>query len=600
MPRTTSRERNSALQYTASLGAFASRLEKRLEQMRRQEFAERFWAKDARLWKHDRKALEAIRNRLGWLYIAQGMRSECAALTDFARKVRGAGFTHAALLGMGGSSLGAEVCRRTFGVARGFLDLSVLDSTDPAVIRHLETKLPIEKTLFLVSTKSGTTAETLCFFRYFFEKVRQRRGEEAGANFIAITDAGTPLVSLAAEKGFRRVFLNPSDIGGRFSVLSYFGLVPAALIGADIAKLLERAVQWLPQTNPVMATEGNPAVELGAILGEMGLQGRDKVTFFLSPPIASFGAWVEQLIAESTGKEGKDVLPIVGEAPGKAGVYGADRVFVHLRLRSSKDTAISSRLAALEAAGHPVIRIEMNDLLDLGTEFYRWEVATAVAASMQKTNPFDEPNVQESKDNTNRLLRVFETQKQIPEPPPLLRESGVSLYGDLPVKSLFRRLMSRAGGHRPRLREVLTEFFRQSKAGEYLALLAYLPPFPQNERMLQKLRRQMRDELGVATSLGFGPRYLHSTGQFHKGGPPKGRFVEITAENKSDFSIPGLPYTFGLLKRAQALGDLEALQSRKLPILRLHLEKGPREGLRQLVKWMKSESPPGRGDFPAR
>ncbi|MBI1955981.1 MAG: glucose-6-phosphate isomerase [Acidobacteria bacterium] len=559
--------------------------------MRRQDFARRFWAKDATLWKRDKKAVEAIRQRLGWLFITQAMRRECPALVDFARQVREAGFTHAVLLGMGGSSLGSEVCRQTFGVASGFLDLSVLDSTDPGVIRRLESNLPLEKTLFLVSTKSGTTTETLCFFRYFFEKVRQHKGERAGENFVAITDSGTPLVSLAAEKQFRRTFLNPSDIGGRFSVLSYFGLVPAALLGVDIGRLLERAAQWLPTAGSRMATEENPAMQLGALLGELGLIGRDKVTFFLSPSIASFGTWVEQLIAESTGKEGKGLLPIVGEPPAEPAIYGPDRVFIHIRLRSSADGEISRRLVALEAAGHPVIRIEMNDLLDLGTEFFRWEMATAVAASVQRTNPFDEPNVKESKDNTSRLLRQFELQKQIPEPAPLLRESGIRLYGDARAKALLRRRAAHPGGRRPRLRELLAAHCRQAKAGDYLALLAYIPPAPQPEKALQQLRLQVREAVRAATCLGYGPRYLHSTGQFHKGGAPKGIFVEITADNKADLPIPGLPYTFGLLQQAQALGDLEALQSRKRPILRLHLEGSAEKGLRQLVHWMQSAFP---------
>ena len=579
------------LRHSASLGAFSSRLATRLAQMRRQDFARRFWAKDATLWKRDKKAVEAISQRLGWLFVTQTMRRECPALVEFAQQVREAGFTHAVLLGMGGSSLGSEVCRHTFGVASGFLVLAVLDSTDPAVIRRLESKLPLEKTLFLVSTKSGTTTETLCFFRYFFEKVRQHKRDRAGENFIAITDAGTPLVSLAAEKQFRRTFLNPSDIGGRFSVLSYFGLAPAALLGINIGQLLERAAQWLPSADSRMATEENPAMQLGALLGELGLKGRDKVTFFLSPPIASFGTWVEQLIAESTGKEGKGLLPIVGEPPAEPAVYGPDRVFVHMRLRSAREGETSRRLAALENAGHPVIRIELNDLLDLGTEFFRWEVATAVAATVQKTNPFDEPNVKESKDNTNRLLRQYESRRQIPETPPLLRESGIRLYDDARTKALFRRGASQPGGRRPRLQELLAAHCRQAKTGDYLALLAYIPPAPQPEKALQQLRLQVRDAVRAATCLGYGPRYLHSTGQFHKGGTPKGLFVEITADNKADLPIPGLPYTFGLLQRAQALGDLEALQSRKRPILRLHLESSPQKGLRQLVHWMKSAFP---------
>ncbi|OFW41617.1 MAG: hypothetical protein A3J28_01660 [Acidobacteria bacterium RIFCSPLOWO2_12_FULL_60_22] len=578
------------MKHSASFGPFEPRIAKRLAQMRRQRFAERFWTKDPTLWKPEKEIGRAIQDRLGWLTVVEPMQRDCQALLAFAAEARQDGFTHALLLGMGGSSLCAEVCRQTFPVVPGFLKLHVLDSTDPAAVRAAEQKLPLEKTLFLVSTKSGTTTETLCFFRYFYERVRERKGERAGDNFLAITDPGGPLVALAFEKKFRRTFLNPSDIGGRFSVLSYFGLVPAALMGVDIRRLLERAARFLPHAASGMGSEENPAVELGAILGELCLQDRNKLTFFLSPPLAAFGCWVEQLVAESTGKEGKGLLPIDGEPPAKPDAYGQDRLFVHLKLESSPDTDIVRKLKALEQAGHPVLRIVLKDRLDLGTEFFRWEIATAVAGSILKVNPFDEPNVKESKNNTERLLRQFESQGKLDEAAPLARESGISLYGDAKTKAIWKRLAARAK-RPPRIQDLLGAHCRQAKQGNYLALLAYLTPSPACGKWLQKLRAQLHAALGVATTAGYGPRYLHSTGQFHKGGPPAGVFVEITAQQKGDLAVPGCPYTFGLLKHAQALGDLEALQAKKRPILRLHLEGSPAAGLRKLAQWTKKAFP---------
>ena len=575
--------------------------------MKQQRFAERFWTKDPTLWKQDEAVGRAIRNRLGWLDVVETMQSDCPALLAFAADARQAGFTDALLLGMGGSSLCAEVLRRSFPVAPGFLRLHVLDSTDPDAVRRAEAKLPLETTLFLVSTKSGTTTETLCFFRYFYEQVSKRKGDRAGENFLAITDPGGPLVSLAAEKKFRRTYLNPPDVGGRFSVLSYFGLVPAVLMGVDIRQLLARAARFLPQNGAASATEENPAIQLGAILGELALQGRDKVTFFLSPPIASFGCWVEQLVAESTGKEGKGLLPIEGEPLGRPDSYGPDRVFAHLQLNSAADTQLVRLGKALEKAGHPVLRIGLQDRLDLGTEFFRWEIATAVAGSILEVNPFDEPNVKESKDNTERLLRKLESQGKLDESSPLCRESGIALYGDAgmiaapraaPKASPKRTTASAkpAGQVQELLRAHFGQaahfaqaaHFGQAKKGGYVAFLAYLTPSPAREKWFQQIRTRLRAALGTATTVGYGPRYLHSTGQFHKGGPPTGVFVEITARKKEDRAIPGCPYTFGTLQRAQALGDLEALRSKNRPILRLDLEGSPEAGLRRLAEWIET------------
>jgi glucose-6-phosphate isomerase len=562
-------------------------VQKRLEEAKRQRIAERFWGRDATLWTSDEEVARDISNRLGWLSVIESMQEDCSFLRSFAAEVRHAGFTHALLLGMGGSSLCTYVCRQTFGTAPGFLDLAVLDSTVPAAVREAERRSPLDRTLFLVATKSGTTTETLCFFRYFFEKVRQKKGVRTGEQFVAITDPGSPLVSQAGELRFRRTFLNPPDIGGRYSALSYFGLLPAELMGIDAQTLLGRASQLLPRDGSGSEPEQDAAIALGATLGELGLQGRDKVTFFLSPEIAAFGCWAEQLVAESTGKESKGLLAVDAEPPGKPDVYGHDRVFVHLRLRSSPDREIARTLAALEKAGHPVLRFELADALDVGKEFFRWEIATAVAAAVWKINAFDEPNVQESKDNTERFLQKLTGRGKYLEESPLIRASGIGLYGSAPASQSISGKTRRA----PKLQDVLAAHLRQAKPGNYVAILAYLAPSQATEKWLRRLRVRLRDALGVATTVGYGPRYLHSTGQLHKGGPPNGIFLQITAKDAADLPIPSRAYSFGLLKRAQAMGDLEALRARKRAILRVHLESGPERGLPHLVQWVEKAFP---------
>jgi glucose-6-phosphate isomerase len=573
-------------------------VQKRLGEVKRQGMAERFWAQDPTLWSSDEAVIRDIRERLGWLRVTESMREDCSFLRSFAAEVRHAGFTHALLLGMGGSSLCTLVLRETFGVSPRFLDLAVLDSTDPAAIRSAESRSPLERTLFLVATKSGTTTETLSFFRYFFEKLREKKGRRAGEQFVAITDPGSPLVSLAGELRFRRSFLNPPDIGGRYSALSYFGLLPAELMGIDARVLLERAAQLMPQHGAPTEPEQDAAVSLGATLAELGSQGRDKVTFFLSPQIAAFGCWAEQLVAESTGKEGQGLLPVDGEPLGKVGAYGRDRVFVHLRLRSSPDQEIARRLADLERAGHPVLRFELADALDLGKEFFRWEIATAVAAAVWRINAFDEPNVQESKDNTARVLQKFSGRGTPVEETPWMRASGIRLCGSGPgnIRGMTSSSRNKRSGGLP---DALAAYLREARPGDYVAVLAYVAPSPAAEKWLRRLRVCLRDALGVATTLGYGPRYLHSTGQLHKGGPPKGIFLQITGADPVDLPIPSQPYSFGLLKQAQAMGDLEALRARKRPILRVHLETSPERGLRQLVQWLEralpAKTPSGQG-----
>ncbi|MBI4479729.1 MAG: hypothetical protein HY651_06870 [Acidobacteria bacterium] len=583
---------SSAFESWASLGSYLPSVKTQFVRLREQHFAERFWAKDPTLWSDDPVVCRVISNRLGWLSVLPSMREDCRILRAFTDEVRLAGFTHALLLGMGGSSLSPEVCRRTFGTAPGFLDLAVLDSTDPAAVRSAERRAPLEKTLFLVATKSGTTTETLCFYHYFFEKARQRAGSRAGELFVAITDHGSPLVSMAAEKRFRRTFLNPSDIGGRYSALSYFGLLPAALLGIDIETLVDRAATLLPGAENAAQAEENPAILLGIALAQLGLHGRDKITFHLSPEIAAFGCWVEQLVAESTGKQGKGLIPVDGEPLGKPRSYGSDRAFVHMALRPLRDSGASRQLVAIEKAGHPVLRLELADKLDLGKEFFRWEIATAVAAACWKINAFDEPNVKESKDNTERLLQKLVGRGRFALERPAARDSGVRLYGGLPPAASAKGDSLRKSTSGSRVRDLLIAHLRRAQAGDYLAILAYLAPTPAIDQALERLRRSLRDGLGIATSLGYGPRYLHSTGQLHKGGPANGLFLEITAEDSTDLTIPSLPYGFSLLKQAQARGDQEALEFRPRRFLRLHLETKAESALPRIVRWVERAFPP--------
>lgn len=517
----------------------------------------RLWGKDASLWKPDEQPQRAIKNRLGWLTVAESMGEKAGEIAAFAQEVRRAGFTHALLLGMGGSSLCPEVCRATFGVKPGYLDLAVLDTTAPAAVLRMERRADPLKTLFVVSTKSGTTTETASFYKYFYEKVRALKGERAGENFVAITDPGSPLEKLAQERGFRRLFPGMPDVGGRYSALSHFGLVPMALIGVDLPKLLARAGEMARRCGAKAPTVGNPAFRLGAVLGEMARSGRDKLTFILAPALKSFGCWAEQLVAESTGKEGRGILPVDGEPLSGPGSYGRDRLFVYLRLPG--DALLDAQVRALEEAGHPVVVLNLRDKYDLGGEFFRWEMATAVASALLGVNPFDEPNVTESKDNTSRLLKDFAPGEALPE------EEAVSAHD--------------AG----RLPAALKELSGQARPGDYLALLAYLPPTPQTDEALREIRLRLRDALRLATTVGYGPRYLHSTGQLHKGGAGNGLFIQLTADDREDAAIPGEPYTFGVLKKAQALGDLQALRSRRRRVLAVNLGDDVAAGLGQLL-----------------
>jgi transaldolase/glucose-6-phosphate isomerase len=515
----------AAPRHSAELRSFDAQVARRLDQLEQDGIVKKIWAKDPTAWKDDPKTPE-ITNRLGWLSVAEAMAQQSEALTQFADEVRKK-YDRVVLCGMGGSSLAPEVLWRTFGKRDTYPHLIVLDSTDPRAVAAADAG-NVKKTLFIISSKSGTTQEPRSFFSHYWELTKGN-----GEQFVAITDPDTVLAKLAAEKKFRRTFINPPDIGGRYSALSYFGLVPAALIGVDVGGLLHRAHRMAESCAAFVPTYQNPAAWLGAILAEGTLAGRDKATFVLSPSIATFGLWAEQLIAESTGKEGKGILPVAEEPLGAPEVYGTDRVFISIALAKEQAPDVEHKLTALAKDGHPVIKLILDDRLDLGQEFFRWELATAVAGSVLRINAFDQPNVAESKKNTEAVL----AKKQPPSPAASAGEIETFLNG--------------------------------VKPGDYLAIMAYLPPTVENDRRLAAIRLKLRDRLKVATTLGYGPRFLHSTGQLHKGGKPVGHFLQITSKVEKDLPIPDEKFTFGELEAAQAEGDLQALRGRGRPAIRV-------------------------------
>ncbi|MCW3063455.1 MAG: transaldolase [Solirubrobacterales bacterium] len=496
-----------------------------------QDVAHRIWAKDWTLW-GDKP--DEIANRLGWLSISEQMLEHLGDVTAFVEQVRAAGFTDCALLGMGGSSLAPEVLRRTFGTREGYLNLHVLDSTHPDAVAGLAERVPVEHTLFIVSSKSGGTLEPRAFYAYFRNLV------DDGSHFVAITDPGTALEKQAAEEGFRKVFYGSPEIGGRYSALSAFGIVPGALIGVDVHELLERAELAVQASQPSLETEQAPALWLGLAVGELALRGRDKLTFVVDPPIDSFGLWVEQLVAESTGKEGKGIVPVPGEPLGGPGEYGDDRVFLHLRHEESPDRAHDAALADLARAGHPVLTVPFADALDLGRLFFLSELATAVGGAVLGINPFDQPNVQEAKDLTVKTIEAYTQSGAFPEEDP-----------------------------GPPLPELVA---RAERGRSYVAIMAYVPESDEVDAALETLRVAIRAHTGAATTVGYGPRFLHSTGQLHKGGPPEGIFVQLVDDGRPGVEVPGFGYDFAALVRAQAIGDGQALRGRGLPFTRVHLE----------------------------
>lgn len=550
------------------LGNYQGAVDAALADLRDNTIMARIWKHDHTVWKPDPTE---ITNRLGWLHSPQVMMEAIPEITAFADSVRAEGYTQALLLGMGGSSLAPEVFRFTFGVKPGYLDLAVLDSTDAdAVLAHAQ-RLDLAKTLFIVSTKSGGTVETFSFFKYFYNLIAAKIGsEKTGAHFIAITDPGSGLADTAKQYNFRQTFLNDPNIGGRYSALSYFGLVPAALLGVDLKKLLDVAQKMAADSKG----EDNSSGQLGAVIGELAVAGRDKVTLIASPPIKYFGAWAEQLIAESTGKEGKGILPVDGEEVGAPNVYANDRVFAYLRLEG--DTTYDAKVEALRQAGHPVVQLNLHNLYDIGSEFFRWEIATIIASRRLKINPFDQPNVESAKVLARQMVAAYQKAGKLPESTPSLQVNGVSVYSDLLAKNL---------------KEVLTKFLAQAQSGRsYVALQAYVQPTPETEVALQNLRTKIQTHLRVATTVGYGPRFLHSTGQLHKGDAGNGLFIQFTSDPMQDAAIPdeaGAPkssMTFGVLKLAQALGDRQALLEAKRRVIRFHFAKDVAGELQNLSK----------------
>lgn len=511
---------------------------------------ERIWTRDHTLWKPSPTEIE---NRLGWLTVLDHMQDGLADLRTFAQAVREAHTTDVVLLGMGGSSLGPEVLRCTFGSSKGAPRLWVLDSTVPGWVAQVTKAIHPARTLFLVASKSGGTIEVMSLFAHFWDLVHRTKGNRGGAQFVAITDPGTGLEQLARERGFWRTFTNPPDIGGRYSVLSYFGLVPAALLGLDVGRLLARSIAMREACRHTASPRDNPGAALGGMMAAMARAGRDKVTLLTSPALNSFGLWVEQLLAESTGKEGTGLIPVAGEPLAPPAAYGADRVFVSFRLKGDRNAALDRTVIALQRAGQPVFRLNLIDRYDLGREFFRWEFATAVAGHALGVHPFDQPNVQESKDNTGRVLKEMETQGHFPALPAIT------------PKQALARLLEEAGPNR------------------YLAILAYTTPTPQLEAALRALRKAVMVRHHIATTAGYGPRYLHSTGQLHKGGPNSGLFLEFVDSMKPDVPVPGKFYSFGTLAQAQAIGDLQSLQSHQRPAVRIALGPDPVRTIRSLI-----------------
>ncbi|QDL12055.1 transaldolase [Brasilonema octagenarum UFV-E1] len=534
----------------------------------------RLWAQDASLW------TGADENKwLGWLGITEDQLAHLARLKQLAQEVQNLKFSHVLLLGMGGSSLCPEVMKLTFGKAQGFPELLVLDSTDPAQIKAIESQIDLTKTLFVVSSKSGSTLEPNIFKQYFFDRVQQILGaESAGNRFIAVTDPGSKLQHIAEGDDFRHVFFGVPSIGGRYSALSNFGMVPAAAIGVDVAKFLDTAEVMVHSCASSVPAKENPGVVLGTILGVLAKQGRDKVTLITSPGIADLGAWLEQLLAESTGKDGKGLIPVDREPLGTPDVYGSDRIFAYIRLDSAPDSTQDAAVTALEQAGQPVVRITVADPYQVGQEFFRWEVATAVAGSIIGINAFNQPDVEASKIVTRQLTAEYEKNGKLPPESPIFTVDGIQLFTD-PKNAAA---LTEAVGTDQSLVNYLRAHLNRLQAGDYFALLAYIERNDIHQAQLQAIREKIRDAKQVATCLGFGPRFLHSTGQAYKGGPNSGVFLQITCDDATDIPVPQQKYTFGVVKAAQARGDFQVLAERERRALRIHLGKDVQSGLATL------------------
>jgi glucose-6-phosphate isomerase len=531
-------------------GSYETDVRQALEKLVSQDIIRRIWQRDHTVWKPEP---DEIANRLGWLTVAGEMRGHTRELRSFATEIKDRGFKHVVLLGMGGSSLGAKVINGVFGSAPGYPKLIVLDSTVPAVIQEATDGIIPQRTLFIVSSLSGSTIETDLLYKYFRKLVEQTKGENSGENFIAVTAAGSPLAKLAGEENFRRVFISNSDIGGRYSVLSNFGLLPAALIGTDIEGLLDRAESMKGACAASVPAPQNPGARLGAYTAGPAQGGRDKLTIIASPSVESFGCWAEQLIAESTGKEGKGIVPIDGEPVLPPSSYGNDRLFVYLRMKGDDNRQTDTAVKDFQEAGQPVAILEMRDKFDLGAEFFRWEFAVACAGALLGINPFNQPNVQSAKDETKKLLRSYIESGTFPD------------NKSIPVENLL-------AGAGP---------------GSYFAILAFINQTEESDAVFKDIRKKVMERYRIATTADYGPRYLHSTGQLHKGGTNNGLFLMITAGWEEDISIPGERYSFGVVADAQSAGDYQALRAGNRKAVNIRLSQVTAENLKAIGKRLK-------------
>ena len=561
--------------YEANVGVYEPIVLAALERIDKEKIIERIWQHDFTVWKDDPTE---ITNRLGWLHSSIAFKENIARMTQFVEQLRSEGFTQALLLGMGGSSLAAEVFRFTFGVKQGYLDLHILDSTHPDAILEKETFLDLKKTIFIVSTKSGGTVETISFFKYFYNKVKDLVGKvKVGNHFIAITDPDSGLEDIAGELNFREVFLNDPNIGGRYSALSYFGLVPAALIGVDLDRLLSGANTKI--NNCAAKHKRNTCAMLGATLGAMAIAGHDKLTLIISPQLSYFGSWVEQLIAESTGKEGKGIVPVDGEVVASPDLYSGDRLFVYLHFKG--DHSHEAKVTDLIAAGLPVVKLSLNNLYDLGGEFFRWEMATALSASLLAINPFDQPDVEAAKVRAKEMMDVYRKKGRLPTLKPIMDQEQIKVFADFDahnLKEALHLLLIRANPGK-----------RKGSSRSYISLQAYLNHTPEIDVILQSIRTKIQRNYKLATTFGYGPRFLHSTGQLHKGDGGQGLFIQFTADTTEDIAIPdhadqdASSITFGTLINAQALGDRQALLDAGRNVIRIDFGEEIIAGLEQII-----------------
>jgi transaldolase/glucose-6-phosphate isomerase len=564
---------SGAERVSLSLGSYADTWTAALNELAQRDFLKKLWAKDASLWSTDADHVQIIKKALGWLDIPQHLLEEVANLQRFAKETA-AEFSHVVVLGMGGSSLAPDIMRATFGRSEGYPQLHVLDSTDPQQIRTLESEIELDRTLFIVASKSGTTTEPDAFYRYFCDRVSKVVGaSNCGRHFVAITDPGTQLEKEAKEQNFRACFLNDPNIGGRYSALSFFGMVPAALAGYNINLLLDRGLGAMHANDKTVSVNDAPGAKFGAAIGALAREGRNKLTIVTHPSVRAFGAWAEQLIAESTGKMGRGILPVEGEPLGDPQDYGNDRVFVYVGANlPNPEHDTDAKLRALEAAGHPVIRLAMNDAYDVGEQFYLWEIATAAAGSLLQIDAFDQPNVQESKDNTKALLAQYASKGSFDEPQANVTSDPFDIVFLSGSKSINASDATTA----------LSNLFSEVKPGDYVAFCAYIERNEKHAEALEEMRLEIRDARKCATTVGFGPRFLHSTGQEHKGGPDTGVFLQITADSSFDLPIPGMNVGFRTLIAAQALGDFQSLDKRNRRGVRIHIKGDLEKGLEAL------------------